>query len=198
MQVLKFGGTSLGNAQRILGVVDIIQERCTQSRVGVVLSAVSGATNFLLASITKALEGEDVQLSVSKFSDLHETIIRELAQEKPGFPVEKICSDLTAICDRYRTFLQGIQLLKECPDKIYCDILSLGERMSARLMEVLLLHAGMRVHFIDACDFIKVNLHGASPMVSYRPKGRVQASLATNLFVERYIHGASPRGFMRV
>ena len=44
----------------------------------------------------------------------------------------------------------------------------------------------------------KVNLHGASPMVSYRPKGRVQASLATNLFVERYIHGASPRGFMRV
>ncbi|WPY01831.1 Bifunctional aspartokinase/homoserine dehydrogenase N-terminal domain protein (plasmid) [Candidatus Trichorickettsia mobilis] len=167
MQVLKFGGTSLGNAHRILEVLLIIQERCTQSRLGVVLSAVSGVTDLLLTSITKVLADEDVEISVSKFFTLHNTIIDELTHKNPEFPSKKIRDSLEEICNKYRTFLQEIQLIKECPVKAYCQILSLGERMSAHIMEVLLMQIGIHIKFINSCDFIKTKrfLKESTPII---------------------------------
>lgn len=51
MQILKFGGTSLNNAERILNVRDIILERSKETSVAVVVSAMGGITDFLLNSI---------------------------------------------------------------------------------------------------------------------------------------------------
>lgn len=56
MLVMKFGGTSMGSAERMLNAVDIIQERSKIDRLGVIVSAVGGVSNRLQDSINFAMQ----------------------------------------------------------------------------------------------------------------------------------------------
>ncbi len=60
MQILKFGVSSLLNAKRISNVLDIIIERSTASRLGIVLSAVGGITDHLVDCIHGAIHNENI------------------------------------------------------------------------------------------------------------------------------------------
>lgn len=155
MQILKFGGTSLGNAARIMHVSNIIMECSRINRVGVVVSAVSGVTNYLSTSIQKALEGGNIEQLIEPFRLQHEEIITCLAEQKAAFVREKLYQFLNDICANYCSLLQGIQLIKTCPDNIYNQILSLGERLSVRIMQALLLAYSMEVELLDCSDYIK-------------------------------------------
>ena len=59
MITLKFGGTSMGNAERIISSADIIIGRAKQERVSVVVSAVSGVSNKLQESIDECVKGNE-------------------------------------------------------------------------------------------------------------------------------------------
>ncbi|MES2252386.1 MAG: bifunctional aspartate kinase/homoserine dehydrogenase I [Pseudomonadota bacterium] len=155
MHVLKFGGTSVGTAKRLLDCLAIVKERVIHNRIGVVLSAISGVTNKLEASINAAQNGDDVHPLVNAFSDIHRTIIDELALNRPTFAKDELEQFLDDICQKYAALLQGVQLINECPLKVYCQILSFGERLSARIFTELLRCADVNVKFIDAAAFIK-------------------------------------------
>ena len=155
MHVLKFGGTSVGTAKRLLECLTIVRERTTHTRIGVVLSAVSGITNTLDASIKTAKDGGDINVLVDAFSATHRSIIDELVLSKPALNKNELDRFLNDICQRYSALLHGVQLINECPTKVYCQILSFGERMSARIFAELLHCDGVNTHFIDASDFIK-------------------------------------------
>lgn len=155
MQVLKFGGTSLGNADYILSVLKIVKTRSQDANIGVVLSAVAGVTNYLVSSISQSIDNSNINDLVQKFSLIHKDIIFGLAKEISDLPVEKLLEYLDNISAQYQALLHGIKLLKECPDKIYCQILSFGERLSAYIFHELLCCHGLKVRFIDSCDFIK-------------------------------------------
>jgi len=155
MHVLKFGGTSVGTAKRLLECLAIVKERVVQNRIGVVLSAVSGVTNKLEESIDDAKAGGDIRASVDMFSYLHRVIIDELALVRPAFAKAELEQFLDDICQKYEALLHGVQLINECPPKVYCLILSFGERLSARIFTELLRCAEVNVTFIDATDFIK-------------------------------------------
>ena len=155
MHVLKFGGTSVGSAKRLLQCLKIVRERTTHTRIGVVLSAVSGITNKLDASIKSTQNGDDVGALIDAFASIHCAIIDELALNKPALAKDDLYQFLDDVCYKYKALLQGIQLINECPTKVYCQILSFGERLSARIFSELLRCDSVNTLFIDAADFIK-------------------------------------------
>lgn len=155
MHVLKFGGTSVGSSKRLLECLTIVRERTQHTRVGVVLSAVSGITNKLVASISSAKKGDDIGNLIDEFAKIHCTIIDELAIQKPILAKDDLYLFLDDICYTYKALLQGVQLINECPTKVYCQILSFGERLSARIFQELLRCEGVNTLFIDAANFIK-------------------------------------------
>lgn len=58
MRVLKFGGTSVANAERFLRVADIMESNARQGQVATVLSAPAKITNHLVAMIDKTVAGQ--------------------------------------------------------------------------------------------------------------------------------------------
>lgn len=60
MRVLKFGGTSVANAERFMRVADIIENNARQGQVATVLSAPAKITNHLVAMIDKTVSGQDI------------------------------------------------------------------------------------------------------------------------------------------
>ncbi|STM57846.1 bifunctional aspartokinase I/homoserine dehydrogenase I [Escherichia coli] len=65
MRVLKFGGTSVANAERFLRVADILESNARQGQVATVLSAPAKITNHLVAMIEKTISGQDALPNIS-------------------------------------------------------------------------------------------------------------------------------------
>jgi aspartokinase/homoserine dehydrogenase 1 len=155
MHILKFGGTSLGDSSRILNVFNLIIERSRITRVGVIVSAISGITNYLSDSIEKALNGTDIMQLIAPFKIQHEEIILHLAEQKPTLNQHDLRQYLDNSCQKYAALLQGIQLLSACPDPVYAQIISLGECLLVRILYGLLLTEMSDVALLDGGDYIK-------------------------------------------
>jgi len=74
MKVMKFGGTSVGNAERIREVGRLVNEAAAQERVGLVVSAVTGVTNQLIASVAAVLAGNPADDYVRGFVEIHTAV----------------------------------------------------------------------------------------------------------------------------
>jgi len=148
MRVLKFGGTSLANAQRFNQVADIVINNQQQSQIALVLSAPSGVTNNLVAVVEKTSQGlsADEHLTAIQtifaelISGLKETYV-ELADQLLRETFENEIAELTQL-------LEGVRLLGQCPASIEARILSKGEVLSIACMKQLLIAKGKQVEVI--------------------------------------------------
>lgn len=154
MKVMKFGGTSLADAQRYQQVFDICQTELQGSRLGVVLSAPKGVTNALSLLCEQALESVDHQELFAKLSMTLLGIVDELAHDIPNFdaaPLKEFVEErLTHLARR----LDGIKLLQYCPSQVQADLLSLGEYVSVHLFSQLAQAKGVENLVIDPLDYI--------------------------------------------
>ncbi len=155
MHVLKFGGTSVGSASRLLGVVDLIVERADSTRVGVVVSAVAGITNLLVSTIPAALSGLEVAEVAAPFRERHADMLADLLTAAPALDGAALAAVVDAHTAELETLLRGAQLLSECPLDAHARILSLGERVSARLLAALLRGRGVEVDLLDPGHYIR-------------------------------------------
>ena len=110
MITLKFGGTSMANARRILASSEIILNRAKEDRISVVVSAVAGVSNSLQAAIDATTTGISGDAYVSDLRNTHNEICLELQSKLPGFEAEKVMSRLEA------NFIELFQ--KFCPTAI--------------------------------------------------------------------------------
>ena len=78
MITLKFGGTSMGSARRILDSVDIMIAQAKNERISVVVSAVAGVSNKLQESIDGCITGKTSDAYVSELRHFHEDICAEI------------------------------------------------------------------------------------------------------------------------
>jgi aspartokinase/homoserine dehydrogenase 1 len=62
MRILKFGGTSVANSQRLKAAASIVAAHRSETTVGVVVSAMAGVTDGLLATAQSAIKGEHAWL----------------------------------------------------------------------------------------------------------------------------------------
>ena len=137
MIVMKFGGSSVANAERIKHVASIIKAYQYRRPV-VVLSAMGDTTDHLLEAADKAVEGT---VDVAGVAKLHEDTAAEL-----GINIETI----EALLDELKQLLTGISMLKEVSKRSRDYLVSFGERMSVRMMAAYLNSQGIPAKFHDA------------------------------------------------
>ncbi len=139
MIVMKFGGSSVANAERIKHVASIINAY-KEKRPAVVLSAMGDTTDHLLEAADKAVEGV---VDVAGVAKLHEETAEEL-----GINIDTI----KALLDELKQLLTGISMLKEISKRSRDYLVSFGERMSVRMMAAYLESQGIPAKFYDAWD----------------------------------------------
>lgn len=87
MRVLKFGGTSVANAERFLRVADILESNARQGQVATVLSAPAKITNHLVAMIEKTISGQDAVPNISDAERIFAELCRASLTFSPIFPL---------------------------------------------------------------------------------------------------------------
>lgn len=139
MIVMKFGGSSVANAERIRHVASIIQAYENERPV-VVLSAMGDTTDHLLEAADMAVEGT---VDIAKVEKLHFDTAAELGIEVPA--IKDLLGEL-------KTLLTGISMLRELTKRTRDYLVSFGERMSVRMMAAYLNKQGTQSKFYDAWD----------------------------------------------
>jgi len=166
MQILKFGGSSQANAECIFKVSKIIRNRIKTAQLGIVLSAVGGITNLLVAAIENATHSLSFDEPIKKFNERHLAILKDLSKKVPSLDSKALTLFLTEIGQKLEKSLTGISLIQTCPEKIYCEILSLGERISAKIMYEVLHSQGIPVSLLDPTEYIITT----GPLLEGNPK----------------------------
>lgn len=139
MIVMKFGGSSLRDAERMQEVVGLIRMHIEQKPV-VVASAMGKTTDLLIAAGKKALGGK---VAINEIEELHLRTASEL-----GLPDQEI----QALFRELKDLLRGIALIKELSKKTSDYLVSFGERLSVRLFAPLLAKNGLPAQFMDGWD----------------------------------------------
>lgn len=152
MRVLKFGGTSVANAERFLRVADILESNAQQGQVATVLSAPAKITNHLVAMIEKTISGQDALPNITDAERIFDELLQGLAAAQPGFDYEGQKTRVDLEFAQLKQVLHGISLLGQCPDSVNAAIICRGEKLSIAIMEALLLARGHGVTVIDPVE----------------------------------------------
>ncbi len=154
MRVLKFGGSSLASLPRFAEVAQIVQRQAAVSQVCLVLSAPQGVTNMLVELTDLAYLGSDYQPVLTALAERYQQLLTAAADltETQVNTVETLWRQQLA---KLALHLQGISLLRHCPDHIKAQILGLGEQFSVALMTALLQSNQVNALALDAVSLIK-------------------------------------------
>ncbi|QGY27967.1 bifunctional aspartate kinase/homoserine dehydrogenase I [Pantoea cypripedii] len=152
MRVLKFGGTSVANAERFLRVADILESNAQQGQVATVLSAPAKITNHLVAMIEKTISGQDALPNISDAERIFAELLQRLADTQPGFDFDGLKTRVDLEFAQLKQVLHGISLLGQCPDAVNAAIICRGEKLSIAIMEALLQARGHKVTVIDPVE----------------------------------------------
>lgn len=126
MKVIKFGGTSVGSAENIRKIDEIV--RSQPPGLIVVVSAVGGVTDKLLAAANAGAKGHDISPNLDEIKSRHDDILARLFDEKG---VREVSGKLTVLFDELEKILQGIRLIGELTPKTLDKVLGFGERLSS-------------------------------------------------------------------
>ena len=148
MRVLKFGGSSLADAERFLRVADIAVNTHGQSQVALVLSAPAKVTNHLVALVEQTSRGMDASSTLFEINGIFSRLLAGLKAAYPALDDKALQARLTAELDQVERLMQGIRLLGLCPDNVQARILSRGENLSIAFMHELLRVRGLELDLI--------------------------------------------------
>ena len=154
MKVLKFGGSSLADANRYLNVSEIVRPVHQDGGAAVVLSAPQGVTNALSLLVEQASAGQDFRELLAKLKMKLTGIADDLAAQLDGFKRDDICAFVEQLLEKLQQQLAGIQMLGCAPEQITAQILSLGEYVSVRLFSQILTAQGIQNDVIDPVDYV--------------------------------------------
>jgi len=157
MRVLKFGGSSLANAERFVQVAAIIEEASKKTAVATVVSAPQGVTNHLVALAQNHSDEEANLKGLTQFKQVITAIIDDLANVIDTFDRQHCEQALVHWEQQLNRYLQGASLLSFCPEHIRARIISIGERLSVALLTSVLKANGQAVSNIDPEDFLITN-----------------------------------------
>ncbi|MBN8865188.1 MAG: bifunctional aspartate kinase/homoserine dehydrogenase I [Sphingobacteriales bacterium] len=148
MQVLKFGGTSVANAENIGKVAAVVSNAAQKERTVVVVSALGGVTDLLLQAGQLASEGQEsykekLALVEQRHLDTVKQLIPVAQQSQLLSLVKKTCNDLEDLCN-------GIFLLGELTSRSKDRIASYGEWLSSQIISAALQTRGLNNTWLDA------------------------------------------------
>ena len=150
MKVLKFGGTSVGSVKSILSLKQIVENEAKKQPVVIVVSALGGITDKLLATSQLALKGneawrEEFEAMVSRHHKMIDTIITDTKAR------EDLFNKVDALLEQLRSIYFGVFLIHDLSEKTQDAIVSYGERLSSLIVATLIRGA----KWFDSQEFIK-------------------------------------------
>ncbi len=149
MRVLKFGGTSVANADCFEVVADIATDSASRDSIALVLSAPAKITNLLVALVAAGASGESGEKEFSAIRASVEPIFNTLADKYPEFDRQKVRNEFESTLTTLKQRVQGMVLLGECPEYVQAFVESRGESFSICIMSELLKARGRKVQIID-------------------------------------------------
>src|SRR3989442_2606755 len=170
---MKFGGTSVGDGERMRRAAEIVRERAEAETV-VVVSAMGGVTDMLIRAAQEASEGDrehwkNVRRELAKRH-------REVADQL--LPAGEQATVLPRLAEQVETFehlCSGFSLVREITPRAMDTLSSLGELMSATLVAAILRSQGHKAEAVDAAEIIVTDeaFGNASPLMDETtPKAR--------------------------
>jgi len=167
LQVMKFGGTSVGDAACIGRVAQIVRDASREYTVACVVSAMSGVTNRLIEAAIHA-EAGDLERTGASFGVMrkqHEAALRELVRNETR--KKAIADRLDQIFAEGERLCKGTALLRELTPRTLDAISSLGERLSAPMVAGALEEIGAKSEAIEATELIVTDPShgGADPLM---------------------------------
>ena len=179
MIVMKFGGTSLGDGEAINRAVDIVcQTLKDKGLVVVVVSAMSGVTDTLLAAATSAAQGDAETFRRARWalSDRHRLAITEALrhEETRG----QLMEEIEALLSDFESLCRSIHIMGELTVRGSDAVASLGERLTARILAAALRDRGERATAVEATETIVTNgKHGSAVPLMDETREAAQARL---------------------
>ncbi|EPR66844.1 bifunctional aspartate kinase/homoserine dehydrogenase I [Cyclobacterium qasimii] len=155
MKILKFGGSSIADLERIKNVLSIVKKASLEDRIAVVFSAFGGVTEDLLKCAHLAKQNDlDYQALLLSMEKRHLQLVKQL------IPVRKQSSVLTYVKVRFNELedlYHGIFLIKEFSPRTSDYVVSFGERISTYIMAEGMRENEMDTLFVDARELIRTN-----------------------------------------
>ncbi len=151
LRVFKFGGTSLGSAERLAQVIRVVQRERERSALAVVVSAQGDTTDWLIAAGERAAAGElsRAEAVVDEVAWLARSSV-EGALAAHASRWESAPAVISSTLADLRRLLGGVAVVGEFSGAIRDHVLSFGERLSARLLAGALDAVGLRAETVDA------------------------------------------------
>lgn len=174
MKTLKFGGTSVANAQNIKLVIDIVTETSKKDKLVVVVSAFSGVTDMLVfAAANAAAKDKNYKEIVNQIEKKHKEAIEELI---PKTEQSDLLDTINANINHLKTLLDGCYLLGELSNRTSDTILSFGELLSSQIIAKALDQKIKGAAYKDSREIIKTNNHFGKAVVDFEVSNNLIAS----------------------
>jgi aspartokinase/homoserine dehydrogenase 1 len=177
MQVLKFGGTSVANAENISKVVAIVQQAAKKDKTVVVVSALGGTTDLLIDTGKLAASGNE-----SFREKLNAVEIRHLEAVKGLIPVAEQSSLLSEVkmkCNELSDVYEGVFLLRELTPRTLDKIVSYGELLSSVILSYKLKSMKAEHVWLDSRNLICTDSNYTFAAVNFE---------ITNQRISKFIH----------
>ncbi|HJW27904.1 MAG TPA: aspartate kinase, partial [Saprospiraceae bacterium] len=166
MVVMKFGGTSVGSAERILQLVEIVKVAAAAEPVVVVVSAMSGVTNLLEeASSLAAAQQERFRQVLEAVARKHDECIGVLALS-PAISSRLIAGIREPIA-RLGEICKGLFLVGDLTPKTKAHIMSYGELLSSQIVQAVLENTGVPSVWLDSRKIIVTDSDYLAASVDY-------------------------------
>ena len=165
MRVLKFGGSSVANAENINKIISILKNRSEKEKFVVVVSALGGTTDALLNSVLTASKGdeqykEQLHIIESRHLDVVKKLIPVASQSRVLSMVKQHCNEMEDICN-------SVFLLKELTSRTRDRMMSYGELLSSQIIAAKFQSSGFENKWVDARKLILTNSHYENAVVDF-------------------------------
>ena len=186
MQVLKFGGTSVANAEAIQQVVEIVSRSVDRDRTILIVSAIQGCTDALIRIGNLASQRDEAYKEViDSLQKQHHQIIKEVLPVEKQEESRETCDSLF---NSLRSIAQGVFLLGELSPTSLDAIQGFGEQWSSRIIATKLASIGIATKWVDSRKIIRTVSKGEKNTVDVqktysRINEMIESNPITQLFV---------------
>ncbi len=154
-KVMKFGGSSVADAKKIRGVIDIVLESFkTDEKIIVVVSALGGITDDLIKLSTLALRGDKYEILFKNICQRHDQVVGELISLKDQ---KRVLQEISKKYNELSEILKNIFQTKKSSPSSLDAVMSFGEQLSAYITSEAMKSRGILCEFVDARTIIKTD-----------------------------------------
>lgn len=165
MRVIKFGGSSVASAENIEKVYAIVKDKSEEGKLAVVVSALGGVTDKLIAAGKAAAEGNESYKDV--LAELEERHLAEVRKLIPIAGQSTVLSQVKKLLNNLESTCEGVFLIGELSKKTLDRIMSTGELLSSYIISERMKAAGLNVLLKDSREIIRTDSSFGKAVVDF-------------------------------